>query len=243
MRRLGYDVDVRLVRGPDDLRAVRKQPPDLLLIDLSRQPSQGRSVATVLRQQKATRMVPIVFAGGERDKVEQVQEVLPDAVYTEWSSIVSAMREAFAHPPEDPVVPGAMDAYSHTPLPRKLGIRPGTCMTLLGAPPDFDKKLAPLPEDVHLRRQSRGQADIVLLFAGSRNDLERRLPRVDPILAPGGRLWIAWPKKASGVESDLSQPVVRAAGMEAGLVDYKICSIDETWSGLCFARRPAGVGS
>jgi hypothetical protein len=130
-----------------------------------------------------------------------------------------------------------LDGYSGTPLPKKLGVRAGAVVTLLGAPPGFERKLGALPEKVRLKRQARGKANLIVLFLKSRAELDRRFPVAARALAEGGGLWIAWPKKASGVTTDLTQATVRRFGLGAGFVDYKICAIDETWSGLLFARR------
>jgi hypothetical protein len=132
-----------------------------------------------------------------------------------------------------------MDSYAGTPLPRKLGIRAGATVALLGAPPGFERTLGPLPGGASLRRDARRPAAVVLLFAASSAALARRFPTVARAVADGGRLWIAWPKRASGAATDLTQAGVRAFGLERGFVDYKISAIDATWSGLCFARRPA----
>jgi len=236
LRHAGFQVDVHTDAAP--LRAIRENPPDAFVIDLSRRPSGGRDVAIWLRQRKATRGVPIVFAGGDPEKVAQVRELLPDAGYAEWRRIRGVLRRAIGNPPADPVVAGAMDGYSRTPLPKKLGIRAGSVVALLGAPADFARKLGPVPDDVQFRTQARGgPADVILLFAKSHAGLERRFPAAARALAEGGGLWIVWPKKASGVATDLTQPAVRAFGLGRGFVDYKICSVDETFSGLLFARR------
>jgi len=105
------------------------------VIDLSRLPSHGRAIATMLRQRKATRSIPIVFVEGDPEKVARIRETLPDAVYARWRNIRSALRAAIEHPPREPAVPGTMDAYSASPLPKKLGIKPGSVVLLLGAPP------------------------------------------------------------------------------------------------------------
>lgn len=127
--------------------------------------------------------------------------------------------------------------YSGTPLPKKLGIKEGTVVALLGAPATFQRTLGKVPENVTFRRQARGKADLVILFAKSVADLSRRLPPARRTIAHRGSLWIAWPKKSSGVSSDLDEGVVRRPGLDAGLVDFKICAIDQTWSGLRFAVR------
>jgi CheY-like chemotaxis protein len=225
--------------APKELRALRENPPAAVLVDLSRLPSHGRALATALRQQKATRAVPIVFVGGETGKIAQTRELLPDAVYTSWTEIQTALPCAMKDPPANPVVPGTMAGYSGTPLVKKLGIKPQSVVAMLGAPEAFEKKLGPLPEGACLQRHGRSLANLVLLFAKSRADLERRLPSAARAVAGGGGLWIAWRKKAGGIPTGLTQNDVRTLGLSAGWVDYKICAFDETWSGLLFARRRA----
>jgi hypothetical protein len=126
-----------------------------------------------------------------------------------------------------------------TPLPRKLGIRAGDRIALLRAPEGFDQTLGELPAEVSVRRRARGTFAVIVAFARSRAELERGIGPWRTALAPAGGLWIAWPKQSSGVETDLSDGVVRAAGLAAGLVDNKVCAIDATWSGLRFVFRLA----
>jgi hypothetical protein len=130
--------------------------------------------------------------------------------------------------------------YSGTPLAKKLGIRAGHRVLVDGAPEGFETDtLGPLPDGalVH-RRAGRAAYDVVLVFRESRLALERTLDRdIARAAPPAGRLWIAWPKRASGVVTDLSDGVVREAGLAAGVVDTKVCAIDVTWSGLMFVRR------
>jgi len=237
LRRAGYKVACHCDETSGAIRRVRESPPDAFVIDLNRLPSQGCSIGVWLRQQPPTRRVPVVFIEGDAEKTKATQKVLPDAVYTDWRHIRGALRRAIERPPSDPVVPGTMDGYSGTPLTTKLGVKAGRVVALLGAPPGFDKTLGRLPKDVRIKRQARGAADVIVLFATSSADLERRFAGASRTLAEGGRLWIAWRKKASGIATDLTQAAVRKYGMDAGFVDYKISSIDETWSGLCFARR------
>ncbi|MHC4470605.1 MAG: PleD family two-component system response regulator [Planctomycetota bacterium] len=237
MRSSGHDVRVHSDEGGAGLRAVREDPPDAFVIDLRRLPSHGRAVGLWLRQTKTTRHVPIVFVEGEPAKTALVRDLLPDAAYTDWRHVRGALRRAIARPPENPVVPQTMAGYSGTPLVKKLGIKPGATVALLGAPEGFEETLGPLPEGVRLKRQARGKSDLILLFVESRAKLARRFPAALRALAERGGIWIAWPKKTSGVESDLNQVRVRAFGLEREVVDYKICAIDETWSGLLFTRR------
>lgn len=126
--------------------------------------------------------------------------------------------------------------YSGTPLPKKLGIKPGFVVGLIDAPPDFEDTLGDdLPSGVTLRRSLRGNRDLTLWFVRSVRDLERRIGRMAREAESG--LWIAWPKKSSGWDTDVGESDVRGTGLAAELVDFKICAIDATWSGLRFAVR------
>jgi hypothetical protein len=125
--------------------------------------------------------------------------------------------------------------YSGTPLPRKLGIKPGHRVALLGAPDGFE--LAGLPEDVSVKRRAGGKADVILTFHTSRAELERRLPALRAMMEPAAGLWIAWPKRASKVETDITEDVLREIALPTGLVDNKVCAVDETWSGLRLVIR------
>jgi hypothetical protein len=130
--------------------------------------------------------------------------------------------------------------YSGTPLPRKLGIRGGHRVLLAGAPADFDLgDLAAL--DLHgvdvQRRASAAPYDVIVAFTPDRRTLDRRFAALARRLVSNGGLWIAWPKRSSGVPTDLDENVVREVGLAAGLVDNKVCAIDATWSGLRFVVR------
>ena len=127
--------------------------------------------------------------------------------------------------------------YSGTPLVKKLGIKPGATLGLIGAPGDFDTTLGELPDGVAVRRRLQGRLDVIVAFYIERASLERRLPALRAALTPAGGLWIAWPKRASGVETDVSETVVRELGLAAGLVDNKVCAIDAVWSGLRLVIR------
>ncbi|MGZ4197170.1 MAG: DUF3052 domain-containing protein [Solirubrobacteraceae bacterium] len=128
-------------------------------------------------------------------------------------------------------------AYSGTPLVKKLGIKPGATLGLIGAPDDFDGTLGALPDGVAVRRRLRGPLDVIVAFYVERSALERRLPALRDALQPAGGLWVAWPKRVSGVVTDVSETVVRELGLAAGLVDNKVCAIDAVWSGLRLVYR------
>jgi hypothetical protein len=130
-----------------------------------------------------------------------------------------------------------MAGYSGTPLPKKLCIREGARVALVNAPPNFETVLGELPAGVEFVSASRRGLDVVLLFARSRAELVRRFETLAARIAADGSLWVAWPKRASGVETDLAEGYVRQHGLDAGLVDVKVCAVDETWSGLRFVYR------
>ena len=126
--------------------------------------------------------------------------------------------------------------YSGTPLVKKLGIKPGSTLTLLDAPRGFRRELIGMPKGVRVSHAPGAkQPDLIIWFVMSGRALDVRMATVSRAMGAG--LWVAWPKKASGVATDLTEDVVRAAGLANGLVDYKVCAINETWSGLKFARR------
>ena len=127
--------------------------------------------------------------------------------------------------------------YSGTPLVRKLGIKPHARVGLIGAPEGFDATLGALPDGIAVRRSARGPLDVIVALCSRRSELERRLDVLRAALDPAGGFWLAWPKRASGVATDLSETVVRELGLAAGLVDNKVCAIDEFWSGLRFVYR------
>jgi hypothetical protein len=236
LRAAGYEVDCPEIK-PGALRDWRDNPPAAFVIDLSRMPLQGRDVAIALRVYKTTRNTPLVFVEGEPEKVERIKVNLPDAVYTSWSRIRGSLKTAIAKPPPSPVVPASnLAGYSGTPLPKKLGVKPNSTLALVGAPKDFVETLGELPEGVKLKKRADAACDLIIWFVRMRAELYDRIKEMGELTGAGG-LWIVWPKQASGVASDMTQNVVRETGLASGLVDYKVCAIDATWSGLKFARR------
>ena len=127
--------------------------------------------------------------------------------------------------------------YSGTPLVKKLGIKQGFRVAMIGAPAGFRSELIGLPEEVRFFTSMQSSLNVILFFVKSQLELKQNFTRLASRLAPAGMLWIAWPKKASGVITDLSDNSVRQIGLEAGLVDVKVCAINETWSGLKFVIR------
>ena len=127
--------------------------------------------------------------------------------------------------------------YSKRSLVDKLGIKAGHRVAILGAPPDYATTLGELPPQVKSGKDLRGEKDFLHLFTKSWQELEQKFPALKSSLAKSGMLWISWPKGSSGVATDVNETVVREIGLRNGLVDIKVCAVDETWSGLKFVYR------
>lgn len=132
-----------------------------------------------------------------------------------------------------------MSGYSGTPLPQKLGIKAGCRLALAAAPEGFTQTLGALPEGVKLTSlgRAKGPFDVIVAFFAAERDFAARLPKLEPLLAQSGGLWVAWPKRASGVKTDMTEDAVRRHALPRGLVDNKVCAIDATWSGLRLVIR------
>lgn len=130
-----------------------------------------------------------------------------------------------------------MAGYSGTPLPRKLGIKEGHRVAFPGAPPEFSQVLGALPNGVYIKKRATRPLDVVVAFFTRRAELERRFGRLVAAIFPDGALWVAWPKRAAKLQTDLTEDVAREIGLASGLVDNKVCAIDETWSGLRLVWR------
>ena len=127
-----------------------------------------------------------------------------------------------------------MPGYSGTPLPKKLGIKDGFRVALLHMPADVKAELAVALKTCRVVKPAAGSLDFISLFVKSRAALELELLPAAKALAPAGMLWISWPKKSSGISSDLDENIVRQSGLDAGLVDVKVCAVTDVWSGLKF---------
>jgi len=221
------------------LRELADKPPAALVIDLDRLPAQGRDVGVALRTRAGTRKIPLVFVDGADEKIARTREVLPDAVYTTRAEMAEAVARAIANPPTEPVVPSStLAGYSGTPLPQKLGVKPGSTVALVDAPDGFVTTLGELPEGVKIQQAAGEGAQVTLWFVQSLDTFEKGIERMAEV-AGDGRLWVCWPKKASGIVTDVTQNHIRSTGLATGLVDFKIAAIDATWSGLCFTKRKA----
>ena len=233
----GYAIDRQSVTGPDDLKRIAMQPPLAVVIDLDRAPARGRDIALALRQRVATRRIPIVFVATDRSVFARLKALPLETMHAGPEDVVTALASALAMRPSGAAPTTAATAgYSGTPLPRKLGIKPGMRVVLVKPPDGFAAILDPLPPDVTFRTTNRGARGITLWFTRSRRELERGMARMADA-SGDGRRWICWPKKTSPQAADHSGDDIRRIALAAGLVDFKVCAVDEDWSGLAFVRR------
>lgn len=232
-----YRVRYEVPQGKRFFKELQRRPPDVIVIELSRVPSRGRDVGVTLRKTAGTRRIPLIFVGGTPHKVRAIRSFLPDAAYATWQSLPEVMQDSLANPQEDPVVPSSVfEAYRGRALTRKLGIKAHSRVVVKNAPAGFDELLGALPDGAVLTSRFHASMDLVIWFVTDQQELDGGMREMAERMR-NVSLWIAWPKQASEQTGDLTQHVVRGAGLQAGLVDYKICSIDATWSGLLFARR------
>jgi CheY-like chemotaxis protein len=232
LRRDGFEPEICPARGTVGLGRIRENPPDVAVIDLMRMPSYGRWMGALLREHKATRRIPLVFVEGDPEKTRLARKLLPDAVFTPLSRLGSSIGKALSAPPREPLLADP----TRIPVAGKLRIREGSAICLVHAPAGFRTQLAPLPKSVRFQT-SPDDADIILLFVKSAAQLGRELTRLAAGLRPGQALWALWPKKTSGVATDVSMPGIIEYCSTVGLSPSKLCAVDKTWSALGIAPR------
>ncbi len=237
LEQLGYTVKILEQTGPKGLQCIDALQPKAILIDLTRLPSHGREIGMALRQRKTTRTIPLLFLEGDPEKVDRIRSVLPDAIFSSWDQVDSAITVTIASPNLQPIIPpNSMESYGSVPLCKKLGIRERMSVVLLQAPMKFKSLIEPLPEGVKIFTRNRKSRNMTLWFVLDQNQFKNDFANVAE-QAAGAPLWIIWTKKSSKYATDLSETIVRATGLAAGWVDYKICRIDDDWSGLLFKYR------
>lgn len=211
--------------------------PAAILIDLDRLPSHGRAVATVLRSTKSTCELPIVFAGGDPEKVERVRAHLPGEMFVAWKDAARALKKAMKQTPPPKLPRPYVEQWKESSLATKLGFKANSKVALLGAPEGFEELTGDPPEGLEFQSGINRQTSLAIWFVRSRQELESEIGFVSARLPERASLWIAFPKQASRLRVDFNSNDVRAAGLAVEFVDYKVCAIDADWSGLKFARK------
>lgn len=236
LRAAGYEVIYNTQTQSPSVREMKQSGVVAVVIDLSRMPSHGKYVGAWVRGSKTTRHLPLVFVGGEAEKVGAVQQHMPDAVYTSIAGVAAGLKKAIDSAPRDPVVPRQMmDTAPGRTAAQKLGIRESSLVGLIDPPADYSKVLGKLPEGVVIDEDPQQAFPVTLWFVHDPAEFEAALPS-RRALAARGRLWIVWQK---GRRDGLNGNFVRSRALAMGLVDYKICSLDGVWSGMAFTLKKA----
>jgi hypothetical protein len=216
------------------ITTIRTANPEAIVIDLAITPSRGRDFAVYLRGSKSMRHLPIVFVDGEPGKVKKIRELLPDAVYTTLDQVAGDVKRALSKAPTAPVVPPQyMQRWTGRTTAQKMGIVEGSRVALIDPPPDYARVLGELPKNVALEEDPQEVLPVTIWFVRDQEEYVRALPRKRS-LAARSRFWVAWPK---GRRDGINQTVIRETALQLGLVDYKICSVNEVWTAMVFAVK------
>jgi len=236
LRAAGHSVEHTSSIGSGIMKYLRAAPPDAVVIDLTRQPSQWREIGAAIRNGKTIKHLPLLFLDGDPEKVAGVRRVLPDAIYTTRARLIAELKRA--KPLANPVRPTQMmERFGNRTTAQKLGISAGMRVAVIDPPADYERAIGPLPEGASLEEWAGGSPlRITLWFTHDPDSFLARMRRMRA-LAAHSRLWILWRKNKV---DRLDGGFIRAAGIDAGLVDYKICSVDATWSGMVFAVKKVG---
>ena len=236
----GYEVVHNAETQSPWVREIKESGAAAVVIDLLRLPSHGKYVGAWLRGSKSTRQIPLVFVGGEAEKVTAIKKHIPDAVYSSVAGIGAALKKAIGRHLRDPdravVVPRQMmETAPGRTAAQKMGIRAGTVVGLIDPPVDYLKVLGVLPDGVAMEEDSWRVCPVTVWFVHDPGEYEAALPS-RRTLATRSRLRIVWQK---GRRDGLNGNFVREAALAMGLVDYKICSLDGVWSGMVFTVKKA----
>jgi len=165
---------------------------------------------------------------------------MPDAIFVAWKDAARALKKAAANPPLNPAKPVShMQRYQGSPLVTKLGLKPNLKVAVIGAPEGFEELVGEWPEGCEIQPKFTASTDLAIWFVRSAREMAAVADHLGVHLRPGVSSWICYPKQAGRHKVDFNMTAIRAACLDAGLVDYKICSVDADWSGMKFARKKA----
>jgi hypothetical protein len=237
LKQAGVQIDATpLIRLSGIVSELARLNPAVLVLDLDKLPSNSREIALALRSSKSASHIPILFAGGAAEKIVRIRSEHPDGDFVSWADARQAMAELLRQPRAIPHVLPHRD-FSATPLLKKLGISAGMEIALIAATDGFEDVLGDLPEDTSLVTRLSAKTGLALCFVRSFKDLAATLDLLTLRLPKDASVWIVHPKRAGKHHVDFNQNDVRDHGLAVGLVDYKVCSVDDDWSALKFAWR------
>lgn len=215
-------------------RNILRNGVQVIVIDLSRLPSHGGAVAAWIRGTRSLRHLPILFVNGESEKVKGIVAKIPDAIHATTRNVATMVHKAAKLQPANPVIPPQM-MQSERSTAEKLGIKQQSRIALIDAPRNYARILGPLPQNVEFEEEAHNGCAITLWFIRDAHEYESALTR-NRQLALHSKLWMIWPK---GRRGGLNSNFIREKALQVGLVDYKICSLNEQWSGILFAVKKA----
>jgi hypothetical protein len=237
LKQAGVRIDATpLIRLSGVVGDLARLNPAVLVLDLDKLPSNSREIALALRSSKSACHIPILFAGGTAEKIVRIRSEHPDGIFTNWSEARQTLATLLRRPPSMPHAIPPRD-FSATPLLKKLGIRAGMEIVLIAAPDGFGDLLGDPPENSSLVTRLSAKTGLALCFVRSMKDLAGALELLTLRLPKQASAWIVHPKRTGKYQVDFNQNDVRNHSLAVGLVDYKVCSIDDNWSALKFARR------
>jgi hypothetical protein len=238
LREAGFTVDSSRLNTSRVIGTIKENPPAAIVIDLDRLPSHGRAVAAALRSSASTRRIPLVFAGGVEEKISAARQEVPDAVFAPWKSAVTAIRKAMKTQPANPVESRPyMERYAGSGLARKLGLQTTIPCALIAAPEGFEESIDGLPEEFTFQSRIAADTKLVIWFVRTSAEMVFAAERASLHMPIGASVWIVYPKRAGSLRCDFVATDVRESALAVGMVDYKICAVDDDWTGMKFARR------
>jgi hypothetical protein len=235
----GFRVDASPLESTRLIGKIAEMAPAAVVIDLDRKPSHGKAVGVVLTKAKSTRAIPLVFAGGPEEKAAHIHGDLPAAIFTTWAKAPAAVKRAIVNPPVVQRPKAYMEQWAGRTLAKKLDLKPGMTVALIGAPDGFTELLGDPPEGIEFREEISRAAKMVIWFVRSAAELEE-FGFMSARLMKGVAFWVMHPKVSGKLRADFTQLDVRRAANDVGMVDYKVCSVDEDWSGLKIGRKRIG---
>jgi CheY-like chemotaxis protein len=240
LEKAGYRITLVTSSVTGWISYVRDLAVDAVVLDLDRLPSHGREVGIHLRTSKSTRHLPLVFLGGDPAKAERVRIDLPDATFSVWHDAAQAIARAIDSPVAKPVRPTPMmERSNRSDLAKRLDIKPGLPVYLWGDADFLYEALGDASASLTITRNAKRQACLCLAATRVAAEVEAVF-EASAGYAAGSSIWIIHPKQSGRYATDFNQNDVRATGLAHGWVDYKVCAVDNDWSGLKFSRRKPG---
>lgn len=241
LKRAGHTVDYDAKFTSKMFKEIRTSPPDAMVIDLTRMPSHGRYVAFSMRQSPKTRQVPVVLVDGDPDKVAITKRQVPDMFFTTRAKLLTAIKAAQKQRVANPIAPGRLFSYHTRTAAQKMGIGKNARVGVIDGPRDYERVIGEVEEGVEFVEGARPDCTMLIWFVTDPDTFLEMLPRMRALMSKIARmrLWVLWKKGGTTRSGAVTQPLIREAGQEFGMVDYKICAVDKNWSGIALTIKKA----